>query len=178
MCHLLHTSQKINTCSAVLVADCYLHQWMTRFVIPHYLSSVECFPCHSLMKVAVSYRTAEQVLIFWLVCNKWHMETLPSQSGLYSGLSSPSSTSSLWAHAHASCPLSIPFYRLSLKVWVLSGRSIAACPWPYLRRLETKNRRQISGLRGWNSALECRPRVRVPGCGSFSSITSFLKLCS
>ena len=25
-------------------------------IIPHYLRSVECFPCHSLMKVAVSYR--------------------------------------------------------------------------------------------------------------------------
>ena len=28
----------------------------SRHVISHYLSSVECFPCHSLMKVAVSYR--------------------------------------------------------------------------------------------------------------------------
>ena len=26
MCHLLHTSQKISTCSDVSVADCYLHQ--------------------------------------------------------------------------------------------------------------------------------------------------------
>ena len=33
--------------------------------IPCYLSSVECFPCHSLMKVAVSYRNVwTQVLIF------------------------------------------------------------------------------------------------------------------
>ena len=40
-------------------------------VIPHYLSSVECFPCHSLMKVAVSYWNVRKSVNFWLVCNKW-----------------------------------------------------------------------------------------------------------
>ena len=44
-----------------------------------------------------------------------------------------------------------------LQVWVLSSCSIAACPWPYIQWLETHG--HIGGSRGWNSALERRPRV-------------------
>ena len=40
-------------------------------------------PCHSLMKVVVSYRNVWTSVNFWLVCNKWYMESLPSHSGLY-----------------------------------------------------------------------------------------------
>ena len=40
----------------------------------------------------------------------------------------PSSTSGSRAHAHASCPLSIPSLRSILKAQILSGRSIVAYP--------------------------------------------------
>ena len=89
--------------------------------------------------------------------------------------SAPPSTSGsrAHAHAHASCLLSVPSHRLSFKARVLSGRSSAARPWPYLRRLETKNRGQSGGSHGWNSALERRSRVWAPGCGSTSPVATF-----
>ena len=39
--------------------------------------------CLFTLALSCATETSEQVLIFWLVCNKWHMETLPSHSGLY-----------------------------------------------------------------------------------------------
>ena len=62
----------------------------------------------------------------------------------------------------------------SLKVRFLSSPSIAAHSWPYLWRLEMKNRGQIGGSCGWNSALERRLRVWAPGRGSFSPIANSL----
>ena len=44
--------------------------------------------------------------------------------------------------------------------------------WLHLQQLEMKNRGQIGGLHGWNSALDGRPRVQAQGRGSFSSVTS------
>ena len=73
-----------------------------------------------------------------------------------------------------------------LQVRVLSGRSIATHPWPYMYgnlelenrghtggNLELENRGHTGGLRSWNSALECRLRVQVPGRGSFSLVATF-----
>ena len=56
-------------------------------------------------------------------------------------------------------------------------RSNAEHLWPYIQRLEVKNRGHNGGSHGWNSTLEHRPRVRAPGCGSFSLIATFT-LCS
>ena len=50
-------------------------------------------------------------------------------------------------------------------------------PWPYLRWVKIKNRGRIGGSCGWNSALERRPRVQVPGCGFFSSSRHYLSSC-
>ena len=56
-----------------------------------------------------------------------------------------------------------------LQAWGLSGHSIAAHSWPYIRQLETKNRDHIGGSLGWNSALECRPQARTRSWFFFSS---------
>ena len=53
--------------------------------------------------------------------------------------------------------------------WVCTGNT-----WPYIWRLETRNRGHIGGSCGWSSTLEHRPWVRAPGRGSFlqSSLSS------
>ena len=89
--------------------------------------------------------------------------------------SAPSFTSGSRAHAHVSCQLSVLPHRFSLKVWVLSGRSIAACPWPYLRQLETKNRGRICGLRSSvGHAFECRVVLFLQSLLSSSFLVSKL----
>ena len=78
-----------------------------------------------------------------------------------------------------SCTCNLPTERTItqiLKPQVLSGRSIGACPWQYIQQLEMENHSHIGDSHGWNSALERRPQVWAPGCGSFSPVATF-KLC-
>ena len=56
-----------------------------------------------------------------------------AQLTAYTEIGAPPSISGLQAHAHVSFHLKIPLHRSILKAQVLSDRSIAALPWPYLQ---------------------------------------------
>ena len=94
--------------------------------------------------------------------------------------SAPSSTSGSRAHAHASYLLSVPphrssyiyMHRFSLKDAGPKRSQHCGPPDTYDDWRQRIVHGQIGGSRGWNSALERRPRVRTSGGGSSSSLSS------
>ena len=119
--------------------------------------------------------TAFLKLCSWQTCTSYTPACVTLTANVHRDRhSAPSSTSGSLARAHASCPLSIPLHKFSLKALVLSNRSIAARLWPYLWQLETKNCGHIGGSCGWNYySVGCRFGYQV---AVLFTITTFLWL--